>query len=530
MKVWLIVVAIVAVLGGGATLVAMRLAGDDPGAAALVPTDALVYGHVTLDPALGQKRALASLIDRLPAEAKDELEKSVPKLLDDALKDVDLDYERDIKPWLGGEAAIFFTGVSADEPNGAVLLETTDAEATLEVVRRTVEEEAGTPEEQTHAGVAYWVIPKEKDAPPGEPEASYAVVGQFLVAGTTDGVKATIDASTEGGIEGNESYTELTGLLTADRLATYWADTPKLFDTFLEDAPKEMTEQFATSPLFNQQTASAGALVATEDSIVFESASAKPEEAGLFQTMPQDPALMGSLPQDTWLSLVIPGVGKNATTFLESLPDDIDPKQVEQEFQKATGLDLRDDVLSWMEDGALFVSGDAIQQLGGALIIESNDAEATTSFLQRLVDSGLDQGLGVRPTTAGGLEGFELADASVPVRVSAVAGDRLVLAVDSPEVSEEDSALAGATGEGATLSENDAFAKATAALGDDYAPVFFLDIGGVTRVAKSAYGASSAPPEFTKAEPYINVFSSVIAGGDDDGEHLLQRLVISTNE
>lgn len=530
MRVWLIVVGIVAVLGGGATLIAMQLAGDDAGAAAVVPKQSLAYVHVTLDPSLSQKRALASLTERLPDDAKEQLEKSVPKLLDEALDEAKLDYEQDIKPWLGGEAALFVTEVTPDDPNGGVLLETTDAEATLEVMRRTVEEELGAPEEQTHREVTYWVLPPADDAPPDEPEASYAVVGDFLVIGTTGAVEGTIDASIDGGIDGTASYTELTGLLTEDRLATYWADTPKLFDAMLQDAPKSVSQQFATSPLFNQQAPSAGAVVAAEDSVVFESASLKPEEAGLLQSTPQDAGLMASLPEQTWFSLVIPGVGKNITSFMDSLPEEMDPEQAEQQFQQETGLDLREDVLSWMEDGALFVSGDSVPQLGGALIIESNDAEATTSFLQRLVDSGLDQGVGVRPTSAGGLEGFELADDSIPMRVAAVAGERLVLAVDSPEVAEEDSALAGATGDGPTLAENDAFTQATAALGDDYAPAFFLDIGAATQVAKSAFGESSVPPEFTEAEPYLNSFSSVISGMHDDGEHLLQRLVVSTNE
>ncbi len=530
MRVWLVAGAIIAILGGGAALVAVKLAGDEAGAAAVVPVDALAYAHATLDPSLDQKRALASLAKRLPEDAQDQLEKSIPKALDDLLGEADLDFDKDIKPWLGGEVAVFLAGADIEEPDFAALVESTDTEMTLEVVRRTVTEELGEPKDSTHREVTYSVIPQDPDAPADEPEASYAVVGNFLVAGTTTGVKGAIDASVEGGLEANASYSELVGQLTPERIVTYWADTPKLFETMMATVPEAQRDQFTRSPLFTQQQPSAGALLATEDSIVFESVSNKPSDEGLFQAMPSDRALLATAPEDTWFSLVVPGVGKNLEGLVDSLPPDAGLDDIEQQFADATGLDLRDDVLSWMEDGSLFVSGDAVQQLAGALVIRSNDAEATSTFLQRVVDLGIEQGGAVRPVEAGGLEGFELADGSVPVGVTALGGDRLILAIDSPEVSEEDSAVAGATGEGPTLAESAAFTRATTALGEEYAPVFYLDVAGAVRVFKSAFGASSAPPEFTQAEPYIEPISSVIAGTVEEGDHLKQRLVIGTTD
>jgi hypothetical protein len=524
MRVWLVAGAILAVLGGSVAVVALGLMGDDAGAPALVPQDSLAVVHATLDPSLDQKRALLSLSKRLPEDAQKQLEQSLPKALDNLLGEANLDYEQDIKPWLGGEVAAFITGDIMTEPDGAALLETTDAEKSLEVARRVVTEEAGEPTDETYKEVAYSLVPKTND---DEPQGAFGVVDDFLVIGTHEAFKATVDAGDAGSIEDNASYSELVGSLTPDRLLTYWVDTPKLFDAATADMPAEEAELFASSPLLAQQQPQAGALLATEESVVFEAVSDKPEDnPGLFQVAPNDAGFLGSLPDTAWFSFLVPAIGQNLEGLLDSVPDS---KEVEQQFSEESGLNLREDVLSWMGDGMLFVAGERVEALGGGIVVQSSDAEATTSFLDRIVDTGLEQGVAVRPAEAGGLKGFELADASVPVRVTALGGDRLVLAVDAPDVREEQSAVAGVTGDGGRLGETTRFRNATATLGEGYAPFLYLDVNSLTQVIKSTFGESSAPEEFTEAEPYLQRLSHVVGGTRDDGARIMQRLVIGTS-
>lgn len=526
MRVWLVAAGIVVVLGGSAAVVLLGLMGDESTAAALAPADSLGYVHATLDPALDQKRALASLAKRLPEDAQRQLEKSLPQALDSFLGEANLDFEKDIKPWLGGEAAFFVSGDLTKTPEGAALFETKDAQKSLEVARRVAAEEGGEPTAETHRDVEYSVV--TGSGGPDEPDVAYGIVGDFLVIGTVDGLKGAVDASEEGGIEGNASYSELVGSLTPDRLLTYWVDTPKIFETMTKEIPEQEREQFAASPLFSAQEPQAGALFATDDSVVFEGVSAKSDESpGLFQTVPADPGFLASLPEDTWFSFVFPALGKNLDTILESTPES---EQAEQAFTDATGLSLREDVLSWMGDAGLFVAGENVTQLGGAVIVESSDAAKTKTFLDRLVDSGLEEGIAVRPTTAGGQDGYELADASVPGTVTALAGERLVIAIDAPQAGEEDSAVAGALGERGRLGDTKVFSRASESLGEGYAPIFFVDVDGVTRVIKSTFGETSAPPEFVEAERYLKRLSHIVAGARDDGDRIMQRVVIGTTE
>ena len=520
MRVWLIGAAIIAVLGGGVALVAADLMGDEAGAAALVPVDAVAYVHATLDPSLDQKRAIADLAQRLPEGAGKQLQESIASQLDSALGEVDLDFEQDIKPWLGGEVALFFQG-DFTQPHGAVLLETTDTEAALDVARRIAAAEDLQPTDETYRDHTLSVLPPPDAA---ETEGAFGIVGDFLVVGTPDGVRGAIDASADGGIEGNPSYAQLVGALAPDRLITYWVDTPTIFEGMQEQLPADQAEQLTGTPLAAAQQPQAGAVLAEDDAVVMEAVSTKPDgEAGLLQMVPTEEGLLASLPQEAWLGLAIPSIGTNVTALLDSTPD---AQEVEQQFTQMTGLDLRDDVLSWMGDAALFVQGNALPSLGGALIVNSDDPEATRTFLQRVVDTGMQQGLAVAPTRAGDLEGFALVEGSAPVHATALAGDRLILAVDSGQVFEAESAVTAITADGPTLADTEAFFNATSALGDDYTPMFFLDVRALTEVVRSAFGQSSTPQEFTEAEQYLQELSHVIAGVHDDGELVLQRVVI----
>ena len=521
MRVWLIGAAIVAVLGGGVAMLAADLMGDEAGAYALVPVDAVAVVHATLDPSLDQKRALASLTQRLPEGAAEQLQTSVAEALESALGQVDLNFEEDVKPWLGGEVAVFMQG-DLTQPQVAVLLETNDPEAALDVARRLAAAEDLQPTEESYRDHTFSVLPPW-DAT--EARGAFGIVGEFLGAGTPDGRRGAIDASADGGIEGNADYRELVDALAPDRLLTYWADTPSIFEAMQRQLPPDQAEQLTASPLVGQQQPQAGALFVDDDAVVLEAVSPKPDgEPALLQMVPTDEGLLAALPQDAWLGLAIPSIGTNLTALLDSAPEGAE--QAEQQFTQMTGLDLRTDVLSWMGDAALFVKGDALPSLGGALVVNSDDPEATRTFLQRVVDAGMQQGLAVAPTRAGDLEGFALVDGSAPVNGTVLAGDRLILAVDSGQAVEAESVVAALTGDGPRLADSDVFLDATASLGDDYVPMFFLDVGAVTQVVRSAFGQSSTPPEFTEAEQYLQELSHVIAGVRDDGDLVVQRVVI----
>ena len=518
MRVRYLVAALVTVLGANVVTLVSAVGGDSVRAPTIVPPDAVAYVHVTLDPSLGQKRALLTLTESLPDQARKKLNDGVPRALEELFSEVDVDFDKDIKPWLGGEIALFVSG-GLREPNGAVLLETTDADAALWVAQRIVEEQSGgTPTEVIHRKTAYWTLDARRGPLAGEDIAGGVVEG-FLVLGTPTGVTSVIDAAADGGLDTSPSYSRLVGGLPEDRLVTYWVDTPALVKAGMRDMPAAQTRLLRTSPFFDRQQQLAGAIAVAEDAILFDTVSPKPEGEDALPNIPANPELMASLPAGTWFGFVVPGLGATLESLLEAVPDSL---EVEQQFADESGLDLRDEVLAWMRDAGFFAAGESLERLSGGLVIESDDAAATGQVIDALRDAGVRQGGNARPVTAGGLSGFEVSDRSFPARVTVLGGDRLVVAIDAAKVAPADSVVTDLTGQGSTLATGETFARATESLGGDYAPVFYVDVDGALNVVVSLF----PPGAVDEAKPYVNQLSHVIAGVREDGDLLKQRLVV----
>lgn len=515
MRTKLVIAGIVVVVGAGIAAVALGLVGgSDSDAANLVPEDALAYVDVSLNPPLSQKRAIGSLAERLPEDAQKKLTEAIPKGLNSMFEEIDLDYEQDVKPWLGDEIAGFAQGADG---TGAALLATTDPDAAVAAATKAVEKDMGALKDATHREVTY----------SASKEAAVAIVGEYLVVGHPDGVKGVIDASHDGGLSSTEGYSNLVGSLEPDRVVTYWVDAPALFDEMekAQELDKAEREQLAAVTQF--QTAIAGSIFATSETVVLEYVSDKPDDADAEMAYtPSDPELLGRSPASAWLGFVMPDIGKNAKKLVDAMAED---EPVEEEFRKALGLELND-VLSWMGDAALYVGGNQVSNLSGALSVTSSDPAATEKFVNAIIDAGTAQGLAVRSTSAGDLKGFEVADPNMPARVQIFGGDRLVLAVDSQGAGGGSTAMAGVTGEGDTLADDGTFTDASDALGSGYAPIFYLDVNRATEVVKSTFGQSSTPPEFVEAEQYISRIAYLVAGTRDDPDRVLQRLVIGTTD
>ena len=173
-----VLVAIVAVV------LAVRACGGDEesappatSAARVVPADALVYLHLSTDasrPAV--ERALA-LSERFP---------SFPRVRDAALgrlgrAGAGISFERDVRPWLGDEAALALLNTTGQTAGSLVILDVTDrgrAEAFLAKV-------AGAPRPTRYRNTAIQSYGN----------ASAAFVGGDLVIGQVPGLRGAIDAA-----------------------------------------------------------------------------------------------------------------------------------------------------------------------------------------------------------------------------------------------------------------------------------------------------------------------------------------------
>lgn len=199
------VVALVALLGGGGA----SDAAPATGAARLAPADALVYLHVSTDgDRAGVQRAL-TLLRRLP------LESELSARVDDLLRGsggVPVDFARDVRPWLGGEAAIAITPAGGTTAGSLILLAVDDAQGARDYLGRT----GGRARQTTYRGVRLSTYANGTVA---------AFVGGYLAIGQLRSVRRAVDdaAGRAGSLAADATYRRAQAGAPADRVADAYA-------------------------------------------------------------------------------------------------------------------------------------------------------------------------------------------------------------------------------------------------------------------------------------------------------------------
>ncbi|MDQ4065242.1 MAG: DUF3352 domain-containing protein, partial [Actinomycetota bacterium] len=186
-----------AVVVAGATVTAIRYFGGSPAvdaAVEIVPKDAWLYTNLFVDPSDDQKRALDELLRHFPEiESTNDALNELADFLDRALlAEAGLEFERDIEPWLGDQMAFFLAGEQEPEADGALLLATTDVDATRDAVRTAVEraDTVGGPQEASYDGTDYEIIEQTSG-----PAVALGSVGDFFVVGSEQGFKDVVDVA-----------------------------------------------------------------------------------------------------------------------------------------------------------------------------------------------------------------------------------------------------------------------------------------------------------------------------------------------
>jgi len=538
MKTRVVILAVVGVLGVAAIAVAGTLAyqtffgsaSDD--AVGLVPADAVAYGSVFLDPSTNQKRAIGDLLEKFPeAPNADEARSKLIELLDTGLAEIDMNFEDDIDPWLGDQIAGWAqlpddlggqmggtAPASADTTPAAFMIASDDDEAALEFIETASANSEDELTDKSYEGADYMV--NEADG------SAAGVIDGFLVIGTEMGFKAIVDVSGgEDSLADSETYTDTTDELTEDRLATFYFDGSAVAEALEKSgAPPGAFEAGSFGMFGGSLSPTAGALFAESDKVVFETTSAPGDEDG--QEAPEiSDGLLPDLPADSWGAFGIPDIGATLETVYDGLIESfaaggMSPEDLDAQFEAQTGLDLREDLLSWMGDAGLFVSGTDPLSVGGGVVIESSDPATSSATIDQLATLLEQQGIPTEPLSAGGAEGFavQIPDAPATQSVVVLAGDRVVIAYG-------EAAAVNALESSDPLSESEAFQTATEGLGDDFTAAGYFDVDAIQELAEAA-GASQFPEYEGEVKPWLEPFSYVTFGSRESGDRLVQRLVI----
>lgn len=443
----------------------------------------------------------------------------IEKLLNDTDESSDLTYQDDVEPWLGERAGAFLTGFSGDSADGALLLTSTDDDAAADTIRKA--SEGG--EERTYEDVTYWV----------DGDSVAGVTDGYVIIGTERGLRTVVDTLKGDDVEtidDSDRYEQAVDAVGGDddALAIVYVDTPGFIDAAARSGgiPQQQLEQLRTQLQENAGDAAVAKIGVSDSSISIESAAlgvkAAEGDAG------DAAAAVAALPGDAWLAVGMGAIGDKLRSGIDQLKaagnaggQDVDA--LLQQVQAMTGIDLEQDLLSWMGDGALFVRGTGIADIGGALVVQTSDPQATNGAITKIAELVRQQAQGVRLSplrgVAGADDGVVISQAGSPIQVIlATGGDKFVVGLNPPAVEE---ALDPQT----TLADSDTFKAAADALGDDVKPTFFFDVAPTLRLAETL--GATGDPSFAQAREYLSQFGSIAGGGSRDGDTQRGKLVIT---
>jgi hypothetical protein len=500
--------ALITACGGGAAS-----GGADPASA--VPANAPFYVEAVVRPE-GDLRE-----DALDAAGKvlrtDDPSGKISQLLDKALKedgDTKLDYEKDIKPWLG-ERAGGWAATSGEDAEGAVIVAITDEAAAAAAVDKARKQSGDRMTKRSYQGTDYQV---DQDG------AAVGVTEDFLIAGPEAQFKRTLDTLKEGQtLADSDRYKDGTDDLADDRLGHFYVDFKQLLKLGFEGEPNgaEQLRQFEQLVPFEKLGPLMGSFAANGDRLALDMTVGVSGSKGLgalgnLATAASTP-LLKELPGDTWGAFGTPKYGESLRMSLDQFAGVFGGAALKNQLRQRYGIDLNDDVLSWIGDVAFFIRGNSVTELdGGAVIQVTDEAKAATGFSKLVGLLQSEASLEAKPIKIEGADAaFAVQDRTTPKPVVFARGSgKVVIAYGN------DAAVA-ALAPANKLGDAEIYGQAKDALEDDVDPGMLVSMPAVLSLVRSI-GDTDASWE--EAKPYLEAYDVIALGAGASGGRAKVRI------
>jgi Protein of unknown function (DUF3352) len=470
----------------GATVVAGYLtlfaAGTDRAARA-VPADAVAYATVYLQPSTGQKLNLALMLGHVPGFADAaNLDQKIHQIAARLLGQADIDYEADLRPWLGNQLSL------AVRPGGEPALA---APLLLAAVKDQAAAIAGMERMATARG-----LESSKDSYDGTPihvapGLAWAVLEDLAIV-TIDrpSLEAALDADADArpSLADDAGFAAAMRRLPADHLASAYLNFAGL------------AEQAGVAEQVGGYSTVSAALLAEPDGLrldaiaPFDERSATAEERADFAAGSQPSTLAEWLPADTQVSAAIFDLQRTARAAEEGLGGQPDAQAIIDTLNQlralaafGLGIDLDKDLLGLLSSEAAIGLSDVLtDDLHGQLLVRPSDATAASATLDRVRDAIGERGGQVSETDAGGLS---ISTVEVPQvgAASWAVSDGVIIAGLTPD---DVAAAAAGHASGQTLAASERYRAAWQLAGDRAGNEAFVDIGAIVDASDDALGTT----------------------------------------
>jgi hypothetical protein len=523
-------IAVLAVGAAGCGSSSSSQGSTDP--AAVVPASAPIYVSAMLRPSGSLKSNAVSVATKL-SHRSDPFGALVHSLERSGHNKVD--YSRDIKPWLGNRAGVFFTSLSSSGAGsglvqrglgagssfgsggteGAIVVSTTDTGKARSYLSAQARRNGS--HSATYKGVGYQL------ASDGTADG---LVGKFAVIGSESGFKSVVDTQQGApAITSASGYTGIKSTVSSNALGDAYVNLNGLLDS-IRSAPGSSSNNGLL--VLRQLFASSGTQNVDVALTVPNSSTAGIEATTT--TSKQPPAashtgaqVLGALPGNSWLALGIGDLGgslnRTLTTFsrLGSFGG-VNFGQLLRQLNAQAGFNVQRDLFSWMGGTGVFVSGAGLTDLNVGVVIDSKNPALSRAAVTKIGRLLQKSGTAVRRLSLPGTDaGIALRPKNAAVTIDVVDGHgKFVVGLG-------DASTTAALHPSTTMSSSGPYRTAVSGL-DGIQPSFLLDFPTLLNFIEGLGQGSS--PSFQQIKPYLQSLTTLAAGGQRQGNVSRTKLVL----
>jgi Protein of unknown function (DUF3352) len=465
-----------------------------------------------------------------------------------------LNYKREVAPWLGPHAGIFLTSLSSSSSallslvkqgllggsassalpfgtsgiQGAIVLDTSDAAKARSFVT-TQARHAGA-HASTYRGVAYETT---------SAGVAFGVVKRFAVIGSEAGLHGVIDTTLDGSsLASAGGYSKLLAAAPSNSIAHIYTSPASSAQAGTSEGASGLLALLAGAREANiSLVPSANSLTLDADTLAASSSSTA-GNGGLLAVDAEGAQALSELPGESWLAI---GLGHLGTTItqdvqglqsLGSLASTLGGAGPESDAGVSLGGLLgglttplselgadtpqaRANFASWMGSAGIFASGGSLLELKAAVVISSKNAARSRAAVAELADQLRKAGGSVTSTSLPGTEAAVGAKLSgLPVVLDIAAGRdsagqaKFVLGIGEASVS-------AALDPSSTLSSAAPRNAAAAALGEATQPSVIVSFPTLVGLLEGLGLTES--PSISKFVPYLRSVTTLAGGGHDLG-------------
>jgi hypothetical protein len=386
-----LLVGVILVAAGASAAVMMALRGTSDVLLSKAPDSSLIYATVYLDPAAAQKMNIESLLGKFPDVGNTSFDQQFNTFMNGAFSGTGLDYETDVKPWLGTQMGAVVVPSTSEPGVAALLASKNDSAAEAALAEMKTDDRFGSLKwtDQDYKGVAiasagYDMSDMGVDMGAMTPAMVYGIVdGAVVLSNNVDVVKAIVDAS-KGDVKSladSSSYSDTMGQLPKERVADVFVNGAALTDLVKQ-----------TADLSGMVSVEAGALRSLEAlrgagmSLSVESDGVAMKMAGLVDTSklpagstgaaPRENAVVSWTPADAYGFLASGNLGQSLGGLIDQI-DQASPGLADQVDQMGLGKVI--DALSG--DFGVVVTPSSGRSPAGAVLMATDDEAAMQTFL-----------------------------------------------------------------------------------------------------------------------------------------------------